>query len=420
MIILNTPFFTDGEPTTGITSGPEIEQRILEANDNLEVPIYGLAFGKSADFSLIKSISVKSGAYARKIFEGSDAAIQLEDFYLELANPLLTNVKFSYVGEPFENASITNTNFRTYFKGSEYVIAGKISEDNLETEEIQLIVGGEGDQGAYEKKFNLCFLRSTALKNSSFNLTAFEEIAPLNPHQPGHCIFSPISQKVEQERSNSQNFIERLWAFLTIKNLLSDKISHKEKKLSILNQDNSSNSGELNSDEDQPYALPSQIIIPTKKLSKRERALQLALKYNFVTKLTSLVVTRPLPLPGKFDAQNENLNSSDFNPEIVAYLGPVSGQQDSHQHWSRRRGLHSRPAARLNSSPGLYQSMQAGQVDPTFGRFSLNNLSPATTSSNSGTRKAKSRHLNPSIPVSKTARVFFSVGNFFAKTETRF
>ena len=56
-----------------------------------------------------------------------DAAIQLEDFYRELASPLLNNVKFEYVGEIFENGSITKTDFQTYFKGGEYIVAGKLS-----------------------------------------------------------------------------------------------------------------------------------------------------------------------------------------------------------------------------------------------------------------------------------------------------
>lgn len=85
----------------GETFPSEIRKNIAELNSNTtkKVPIYGLAFGRDADFNLIKSISVTSDAYARRIFEGSDAALQLEDFYLELANPVLNNVKFKYVGE---------------------------------------------------------------------------------------------------------------------------------------------------------------------------------------------------------------------------------------------------------------------------------------------------------------------------------
>ncbi len=44
---------------------------------------------------------------------------------------MLSNVKFQYVGEAFENSSLTKTDFKTYFKGSEYVIAGKIADDKV-------------------------------------------------------------------------------------------------------------------------------------------------------------------------------------------------------------------------------------------------------------------------------------------------
>ena len=91
---------TDGEPTVGETLPPYIRRNIAAKNSGPgKVPIYGLAFGREADFELVRRIALTSGGFARRIFEGSDAAIQLEDFYLELANPLLTNVKFKYVGE---------------------------------------------------------------------------------------------------------------------------------------------------------------------------------------------------------------------------------------------------------------------------------------------------------------------------------
>jgi len=232
-------FLTDGEPTTGIVSGSEIEQKIAEANEKLEVPIYGLAFGKGADFALIKSISLKSGAYARKIFEGSDAAIQLEDFYLELANPLLNNVKFEYVGEPFKNVSLTNTNFKTYFKGSEYIIAGQITDESVENEEVEIVISGDGDEGIYEKRFNLCFHRPLPLPINVEENSSNVYLDTLR--DPSRCIIPPIHPNPQPVQSDSQNFIERLWAFLTIKNLLDEKLSTKEKRITELTTfDNSS------------------------------------------------------------------------------------------------------------------------------------------------------------------------------------
>ncbi len=99
-------FLTDGAPTVGETDPREIQRNVIEINNNSssinkngKFPIYGLAFGRDADYNLIRNISVSSDAYARRIFEGSDAALQLEDFYLQLANPLLNDVTFKYIGD---------------------------------------------------------------------------------------------------------------------------------------------------------------------------------------------------------------------------------------------------------------------------------------------------------------------------------
>ena len=67
--------------------------------------------------------------------------------------------------------------------------------------------------------------------------------------------------ELEPELPNTRvpNFIERLWAYLTIEKLLNDKADN----------------GGLNKDV------------------RDEVATEIALKYNFVTKLTSLVVVKP-------------------------------------------------------------------------------------------------------------------------------
>merc|ERR1711923_589688 len=93
------------------------------------IPVYGLAFGAGADFSLVKEISEDNRAFARKIFEGSDATIQLENFYAEISSPLLSNITFTYVGddglEPAENVLPGST----FHKGSEIICVVKMGED---------------------------------------------------------------------------------------------------------------------------------------------------------------------------------------------------------------------------------------------------------------------------------------------------
>jgi len=365
-------FLTDGEPTTGVTSRDEIKRLTAKANDKLSVPIYGLAFGSDADFELIKTISLTSGAFARKIFEGADAAIQLEDFYHELANPLLNKVKFQYVGESIKNESITNTDFQTYFKGGEYIVAGQISNDNPETEDVEVIVGGEAANGVYEKRFNLCSRKPQPVPigfdpNNSSNTKGL--IAPDLPSPfPVNCILPPIKPK--QENRNSANFIERLWAFLTIKNLLDEKISEKEKRIEELTalsgddttttakQDSKEIFGSIEDDDIKPTVLPIKLKESPKKISREEKALELALQYNFVTKLTSLIVTRPPPI------EADGKDNSTHQPDISIDPTPV---EDNIPHFGDRYGYISGLRIAGGSQSFYSSSLYSVQPDSYFG-----------------------------------------------------
>ena len=85
-------FLTDGQPTKGETNTKTIKLNIKNAN-NEKIPIFGIAFGRDADFQLMKDISQEANSLARRIYEGSDAALQLEEFYKEISGPVLRNIR---------------------------------------------------------------------------------------------------------------------------------------------------------------------------------------------------------------------------------------------------------------------------------------------------------------------------------------
>ena len=59
---------------------------------------------------------------------------------LEIANPLLTDVNFTYVGG-IENGTLTRTTKGTFNKGNEFVVAGKI-ESGARDVSVQIQAGG--------------------------------------------------------------------------------------------------------------------------------------------------------------------------------------------------------------------------------------------------------------------------------------
>jgi uncharacterized protein YegL len=78
-------FLTDGHPTVGETDSTVILDNVLKANvDSMAAAIFSLAFGRQADFQMLKLLSLQNNAFARKIYVAADASLQLEGFYKEV------------------------------------------------------------------------------------------------------------------------------------------------------------------------------------------------------------------------------------------------------------------------------------------------------------------------------------------------
>ncbi|KAH0516323.1 Inter alpha-trypsin inhibitor, heavy chain 4 [Microtus ochrogaster] len=213
---------TDGEPTQGETNPTTIQKNVQEAINN-RYSLFCLGFGFNVHYPFLEKLAQDNGGLARRIYEDSDSALQLQDFYQEVANPLLSVVSFEYPSDAVE--AVTQDNFRYHFKGSEMVVAGKLQAQGPDV--LTAKINGQ-----------------THKQNITFQMEA------------------SVAQKEEEFRSPKyiyHNFMERLWAFLTINQQLEQMISASGAALKEL----------------------------------ESQALNLALKYNFVTPLTYMVVTKP-------------------------------------------------------------------------------------------------------------------------------
>ncbi|XP_039468573.1 inter-alpha-trypsin inhibitor heavy chain H3-like isoform X2 [Oreochromis aureus] len=206
---------TDGDPTSGVTNLEKIQSNVRQAIAG-KFPLYCLGFGFDVNFNFLEKMSLQNNGVARRIYEDSDADLQLKGFYEEVATPLLTDVTMIYVG----GTNLTQTNFSHYYNGSEIVVAGEITDNNIET-----------------------FTPQVVAISSNRRIT-----------------FSNPNETVESTGTVSDDHIQRVWAYLTVKQLLDKEL---------------------------------QLSGPEKEKVKKE-ALELSLKYSFVTPLTSMVVTKPL------------------------------------------------------------------------------------------------------------------------------
>ena len=147
-------FLTDGQPTAGVTGRDDILSNVRIKNE-MEIPIFSLAFGRGADYQFTKKLAAQNNGLGRKIYEDSDSDLQISGFYREISTVLLKNVTFKYLDPNV--TSLTKTNFNTYFNGSEIIICGigglGVWEDEdptpmLRSNELPVTVTGKSVNGA--------------------------------------------------------------------------------------------------------------------------------------------------------------------------------------------------------------------------------------------------------------------------------
>ncbi|KAK5872909.1 hypothetical protein PBY51_013567 [Eleginops maclovinus] len=218
MIIL----LTDGMPNSGESRLPKIQENVRSAiNGNMSM--FCLGFGNDVDYSFLDVMSKQNKGVARRIYEGSDAAVQLQGFYEEVANPLLLEVDLRYPDNAVD--SLTTNQYSQLFNGSEIVVAGRLTDNNLDNFMVEVFA--QGSEEDFKEQGNA----------SEINLDL------IYPDQ--EYIFG--------------NFSERLWAYLTIQQLLQNS--------------------DIGTEQD--------------KATGNAKAMNMSLQYSFVTPLTSMVVTKP-------------------------------------------------------------------------------------------------------------------------------
>ena len=134
---------TDGRPTAGERTPDQIVMNARTALTNTRISLNCLGFGLNLNFELLERLALANNGIVRRIYEGSDAASQLEGFFEEISQPILSNIVIGYPTSSVE--TISNTDFPLLFNGSELVVAGKFSVDSCgSSQTVPFTVTGSG------------------------------------------------------------------------------------------------------------------------------------------------------------------------------------------------------------------------------------------------------------------------------------
>jgi len=115
-------FITDGFPTSGERNWKNIRDSTTARNTN-DYAIFTLAIGSSAPYEDMNRLSVMNNGASRQVFDGIETVDQIKGFYDIVRAPLVWNAKLSYNG-----AKNTIFNSGNLFTGQEMVIIGKLDD----------------------------------------------------------------------------------------------------------------------------------------------------------------------------------------------------------------------------------------------------------------------------------------------------
>ncbi|XP_058388838.1 inter-alpha-trypsin inhibitor heavy chain H5 [Diceros bicornis minor] len=281
-------FLTDGKPTAGETNTLKILNNTKEATRG-QICIFTIGIGSDVDFRLLEKLSLENCGLTRRVHDEDDAGSQLIGFYDEIRTPLLSDIRIDYPPSLVEQA--TRTLFPNYFNGSEIIIAGKL----------------------VDRKMDQLHVEVTASNSKKFVILKTD--VPVGPQKVGSDATG--SSRPKGDGKEDPNHLERLWSYLTTKELLS---------------------AWLQSDDEQ------------EKERLRQKAQDLAVNYRFLTPFTSMKLKKSL--------QMENLEDT---LGMSAATGPETVMQSL-------RGTDLQPGLGLKKphNPRIKVSKTSVDGDPHF------------------------------------------------------
>ncbi|XP_056280577.1 inter-alpha-trypsin inhibitor heavy chain H5 [Pseudoliparis swirei] len=304
-------FLTDGRPTVG-----EVRSAAILGNTRSSVKdkfcVFTIGIGDDVDYRLLERMALENCGMMRRIDEDADASAMLKGFYDEIGTPLLSDIRIKYTEDSVRY--VTQHQFTNYFNGSEIVIAGKLSNRSAESLHVQVTASSNDKTVVLETDVPLRRRETETEKHVKAAKAA-------GGKTPGSGVAQVLGVALG---SIADDFVERLWGFLSVKDGLRSRLRSQTSK---------------------------------EREDHSRRATDLSLTYRFLTPLTHLVVEKPEVLADGTVADELPDDGEDGEPQ--GSNGKPSGQISS---LSNDIGKAERPPAKKS----VTFSKTSADGDPHF------------------------------------------------------
>ncbi|XP_060929916.1 inter-alpha-trypsin inhibitor heavy chain H5 [Limanda limanda] len=273
-------FLTDGRPTVGQTLSTAILGNTRSIVQE-KFCIFTIGIGNDVDYRLLERMALENCGMMRRINEEADASAMLKGFYEEIGTPLLSDIRINYTDDSVQY--VTQRLFTNYFNGSEIVIAGKLTNQSAESLHVQVTASNNDRSIILETDVPL---RHRQLETEKHVKEARAAMAA-GAKAPGSAQGLGVALG-----SIAEDFVERLWGFLSVKEGLRSRLLSQTSK---------------------------------EREDHIHQATNLSLTYHFLTPLTNLVVEKPevladgtmAPAPTIKPASGETVSAANELPRDI-------------------------------------------------------------------------------------------------------
>ncbi|KAM4614769.1 inter-alpha-trypsin inhibitor heavy chain H5 [Polymixia lowei] len=250
-------FLTDGRPTVGEIQSPTILGNTRTAVQE-KFCIFTIGIGNDVDYRLLERMALENCGMMRRINEDADASAMLKGFYDEIGTPLLSDIRINYTEDSVQY--VTQHLFTNYFNGSEIVIAGKLTNQSSDSLHVQVTASNSDKNIILETDVPLRQRQVETERHVKAAAVAAAAAAGAKAPASGVTQGSGVKPGLELEGSVAEDFVERVWGFLSVKEGLRSRLRSQTSK---------------------------------EREGHIEQATNLSLTYHFLTPLTNMVVERP-------------------------------------------------------------------------------------------------------------------------------
>ncbi|KAL3977120.1 G protein-coupled receptor [Sarotherodon galilaeus] len=297
-------FLTDGRPTVG-----EIQSVAILGNTRSAVQekfcIFTIGIGNDVDYRLLERMALENCGMMRRINEEADASAMLKGFYNEIGTPLLSDIRINYTENSVQY--VTQNLFTNYFNGSEIVVAGKLTNESAESLHVQVTASNNDKSIILETDVPLRHRQIDTEKNVKLATAAMATGV--------RGLGTDVTQKLGVALGSvAEDFVERVWGFLSIKEGLRSRLRSQTSK---------------------------------DREGHTQQATNLSMTYHFLTPLTSMVVEKPEVLTDGSMAPAPTITPG--AGEATSPANELPGDTDDREQQTPGRNLNSQALSQSNT-----------------------------------------------------------------------